>query len=49
MELTKEKYDEIIKLLKSQEEDIKMLKSKLKSNASEIEDYKNIFLIILVL
>ena len=46
MELTKEKYDEIIKLLKSQEEDIKMLKSKLESNASEIEDYKNIFLII---
>ena len=46
MELTKEKYDEIIKLIKSQEEDIKMLKSKLKSNASEMEDYKNIFLTI---
>lgn len=46
MELTKEKYDDIIKLLKSQEEDIKILKSKLESNVSEIEDYKNIFLII---
>ena len=41
MEITKEKYDEIMNLLKSQEEDIKMLKSVLREEIEQTQEFKN--------